>query len=217
MVHVAHDHAPAPLSRAAAVARATLLNRLSLGWNAVECVVAIAAGVAAGSVSLIGFGVDSAVEVSSSLVLAWRLRKERAGGCQQEGDRVAQRLIALSLVALAAWVAVESVRDLAGGDRPDAAPVGVALTALSLAVMPWLARAKRRLAPALGSRALEADATQTRLCAWLSAVVLAGLALRAGAGWWWADPAAGLGVALLAAAEARRVWQADSLADTCCP
>lgn len=215
MVHAAHGHVTLA-NRDDAVARATLLNRLSLGWNAVEFVVAIAAGIAAGSVSLIAFGIDSAVEVSSSIVLAWRLRRERNGGCQQDGDRTAQRLIAGSLAALAVWVAVESARDLAGGDRPDSSLVGVGLTALSLAVMPWLARAKHRLAPALGSRAVEADATQTRLCAWLSAVVLCGLALNAAAGWWWADPAAGLGVAALAAAEARRAWQAESLQDTCC-
>lgn len=202
--------------RPAAVARATLLNRISLGWNAVECVVAVALGVAAGSVSLIGFGVDSAVEVSSSVVLAWRLRQERLGGCQQDDDRTAQRLIAASLVALSAWITVEAVRDLTGGDHADASVGGIVLTAASLALMPWLARAKRRLAPALGSRAVEADATQTRLCAWLSAVVLAGLVLNWGLDWWWADPVAGLGVAALAAVEGWRTWHADSLADTCC-
>ena len=198
------------------MARATLLNRLSLGWNAVECVVALALGIAAGSVSLIGFGVDSAVEVSSSVVLAWRLRQERQGGCQQADDHVAQRLIAASLAALAAWITVEAVRDLANGEHPDASVGGIALTALSLAVMPWLARAKRRLAPALGSRAVEADATQTRLCAWLSAVVLVGLLANWALDWWWADPVAGLGVAALAGVEGWRMWHADSLADTCC-
>lgn len=216
MATAAHSDHITRAPRAVAVARATLLNRLSLAWNAIECVVAIAAGVAAGSVSLIAFGVDSAVEVSSSVVLAWRLRRERAGGCQQEGDRTAQRLIAGTLVLLAAWVTVEALRDLVNEDRPDASVIGVALTATSLAVMPWLARAKRRLAPAMGSRAVEADATQTRLCAWLSGVVLVGLVLNAVAGWWWADPTAALGVAVLAGAEARRAWRAESFADTCC-
>ena len=198
------------------MARATLLNRLSLGWNAVECVVALALGIAAGSVSLIGFGVDSAVEVSSSVVLAWRLRQERQGGCQQADDHRAQRLIAGSLVALAIWITVEAVRDLANGDHPEASVGGIVLTGLSLAVMPWLARAKRRLAPALGSRAVEADATQTRLCAWLSGVVLVGLLANWALDWWWADPVAGLGVAVLAAIEGWRTWHAESLADTCC-
>ena len=202
--------------RAAALRRSRQLNAATIGWNTVEGVVAVAAGLAAGSVSLVGFGFDSGIEVSAGLILAWRLRQERRGGCMQEADRRATRLIAISFVALALYVGFEAVRDLATGDAPEASPIGIAIAALSLLVMPVLARAKRRLAPALGSTAVVADANQTTLCALLSAVLLVGLAANALAGWWWADPVAGIGIAVLAGVEARRTWQADSLADTCC-
>ena len=205
-----------PTVRQAALGRARRLNKLSLGWNAMEGLVAVAAGVAAGSVSLVGFGLDSVIEVSAAVILAWRLRQERGGGCMQADDRRATRAIALSFGLLAGYVAAESVRDLVSGSEPAVSVLGIAMAALSLAVMPVLARAKRRLAPALGSRAVEADAAQTSLCAMLSAVLLAGLGANALFGWGWADPLAGLGIAALAAAEAVRTWRADSLEDTCC-
>lgn len=204
------------LTREAAVRRSRWLNVATIGWNAVEGVVAVAAGLAAGSVSLVGFGMDSAIEVSAALVLAWRLAQERHGGCMQETDRRATRLIAVSFGILAAYVGFEAGRDLLTGSEPEASTVGVVMAALSLAVMPVLARAKRQQAPALGSAAVVADAQQTDLCALLSAVLLVGLGANAVFGWWWADPIAGLGIAALAAVEARRTWQADSLADTCC-
>ncbi|MDP8992433.1 MAG: cation transporter [Actinomycetota bacterium] len=203
--------------RPAALAQARRLNRLSLGWNAVECVVALTAGLAAGSVSLVGFGLDSAIEVSASLVLAWRLHQERRGGCMAADDRRATRAIAVSFAALAAYVWVEGARDLAGGVQPEASPAGVVLATLSLLVMPVLARAKRRLAPALGSRAAASEANQTSLCALLSAVVLVGLGLNAVFGWWWADPLAGVVLGAIAAFEAARTWRAEALEDTCCP
>ena len=202
--------------RAAVVARARLLNVATIGWNAAEGVVAVVAGLAAGSVSLVGFGFDSAIEVSAALVLAWRLRQERREGCTQSSDAVATRAIAVSFAVLAAYVAVEAARDLLGGTEPSASVPGVVLAGLSLVAMPFLARAKARLAPALGSAAAVADAAQTNLCALLSAVVLVGLGANAALGWWWADPVAGLGIAVLAAVEARRTWSAESLADTCC-
>lgn len=204
------------LTREAAVRRSRWLNVATIGWNAVEGVVAVAAGLAAGSVSLVGFGMDSAIEVSAALVLAWRLAQERHGGCMQETDRRATRLIAVSFGILAAYVGFEAGRDLLTGSEPEASTVGVVMAALSLAVMPVLARAKRQQAPALGSAAVVADAQQTDLCALLSAVLLVGLGANAVFGWWWADPIAGLGIAALAAVEARRTWRADSLADTCC-
>lgn len=202
--------------REAAVRRARLLNRLSIGWNAVEGVVALIAGVAAGSVSLIGFGLDSAIEVSASAVLAWRLHHERDGGCMEDYDRRATRAIAISFAGLALYVLVVAVRDLATGAKPDASSVGLVLASLSLVLMPLLARAKGRLAPILGSRAAASEANQTRLCAMMSAVVLAGLGLHAAFGWWWADPVAGLGIAAMAAVEAVRTWRAERLEDTCC-
>ncbi len=196
--------------------RARRLNVVTLAWNGVEGVVAVLAGVAAGSVSLVGFGLDSGIEVSAALVLAWRLRQEHRGGCMQDSDRQATRAIALSFLALAVYVAVESSRDLLAGSRPEVSVPGLVLATLSLLVMPVLARAKRRLAPALGSRAVEADAAQTNLCALLSGVLVVGLGANAAFGWWWADPLAGLGIAALAGAEAVRTWRAESLADTCC-
>ena len=208
---------PVPVgARPLAVRRARLLNRFTIGWNVVEGVVAVTAGLLAGSVSLVGFGLDSGIEVSASVILAWRLSQERGGGCMAESDRRATRGIALCFAVLAAYVWIEAGRDLLEGSRPEASAVGIAMAALSLLVMPGLARAKRRLAPALGSQAAASEANQTMLCAVLSAVVLVGLGLNALAGWWWADPAAGLVIGGLAAVEGVRTWRADALTDTCC-
>jgi divalent metal cation (Fe/Co/Zn/Cd) transporter len=211
-----HLHPITVVDRRAAVRRATRLNRFTLAYNAAEAVLALSAGVIAGSISLVGFGLDSVVEVSASLVLTWRLAAERRDGCTQETDRRATRAIALSFAALAGYVGVEAARQLAAGDEPDATAIGIALTAVSLVVMPFLARAKHRVAPLLGSRAQVAEANQTRLCAFMSAVVLVGLLANAVLGWWWTDPLAGLGIAGLAAVEAVRTWRAESLADNCC-
>lgn len=205
-----------PTARQAVVRRSRLLNRVTIGWNVVEGVIAVVAGALAGSVSLVGFGLDSGIEVSAAAILAWRLAKESRGGCMADFDRRATRLIAVSFAALAAYVGVESIRDLIAAREPQASVVGIVLATLSLLVMPLLARAKRRLAPALGSQAAASEADQTRLCAVLSAVLLVGLGLNAALGWWWADPAAGVGIAVLAGAEAVKTWRADALADTCC-
>ena len=205
-----------PATRAEAVTRQKRLTTVTIGWNGVEGVIAITAGIAAGSVSLIGFGLDSGIEVSAALILTWRLAQERSAGCKQEADLLAQRLIAISFAALALYVGFESVRDLVLADRPEESLVGIVLAALSLATMPVLARAKRRLAPLIGSRAVDAEATQTVLCALMSAGLLVGLGANAVLGWWWADPLAGLFIASLAAYETVAVWRAESLADTCC-
>ncbi|MGH8777250.1 MAG: cation transporter [Jiangellaceae bacterium] len=187
-LHAGHANtvarSPAGTARDAAVRRAGWLNAATIGWNSVEGVVAVAAGMAAGSVSLVGFGFDSAIEVSAALVLTWRLRQERREGCTQEADLRATKAIAVSFVALAVYVTIEAVRDLVGGGAPESSVAGVVLAALSLVVMPLLARAKAKLAPVLGSTAARADAAQTNLCALLSAVVLAGLT----ANWLWCSP-----------------------------
>lgn len=214
-----HTHAtltPPRPDRDAAVRRARWLNAATIGWNSIEGVIAIVAGVAAGSVSLIGFGFDSAIEVSAALILTWRLAQERKESCTQPADTRATKAIAISFVALAAYVIVEAGRDIATAAEPEASVPGVVLAALSLLVMPFLARAKARLAPVLGSTAAVADAAQTNLCALLSAVVLVGLAANWLLGWWWADPLAAIGVGVLALAEARRTWRAEALEDTCC-
>lgn len=207
---------PTPAAREQAVHRSRILNRLTIGWNFAEGVVAVVAGVVAGSVSLVGFGLDSGIEVSAAVILGWRLRKEGGAGCMSDFDHRATRLIAGSFAVLAAYVGVESVRDLVGESAPEVSVVGIVMAALSLALMPILVRAKRRLAPVLGSRAVDSEANQTRLCALMSGVLLAGLGLNAAFGWWWADPCAGLGIAALAAVEAVRTWRAEALADTCC-
>jgi len=205
-----------PTARRGAVRRSRLLNRLTIGWNVAEGVIAVAAGIMAGSVSLVGFGLDSGIEVSAAVILAWRFGKEKRPGCMADFDRLATRLIAVSFAVLAAYVGVESLRDLVGHRAPETSVVGIVLAAVSLLVMPLLARAKRRLAPVLGSRAAVSEANQTSLCALLSAVLLVGLGLNALLGWWWADPGTGLFIATLAGIEAVRTWRADALADTCC-
>lgn len=202
--------------RRRAVRHAIWLTRATIGWNVVEGIVAVAAGMAAGSTALVGFGLDSAIEVSAALVLAWRLRQERSGGCMAGFDQRATRLIAMAFAALAGYVTVEALAQLAARQPPEPSLTGIVVAALSLVVMPWLARAKARLAPVLGSAAAASEARQTMLCAWLSAVLLVGLIANAAAGWWWADPIAALGVALVAGIEAVRTWRADSLDDTCC-
>jgi len=195
------------------VARALRLEYLTLGWNLIEAAIALWAARAAASTALLGFGVDSCVESASAAILVWRLRAERgaAGAEAVEGlERRARRLVAVSLFLLAAYVAYEAVTALAGGERPRPSPVGMALTAVSLLAMYFLARAKRRAARALDSRALQSDAFQTTACMWLSATTLAGVGLNAVLGWWWADPAAALAIAVLLVREGREAWRGEA-------
>lgn len=189
------------IARANLLSRALHLEYFTVGWNVIEGVVALIAGLLAGSPALIGFGVDSAVESISGGVLVWRLRAEVSGTLDEEEteavERRAERLVGVAFLLLAAYVAFESVRTLVGHEAPAASPIGIGLTALSIVVMLWLARAKARTADELGSRALAADARQTYACWYLSAVTLGGLALNAMLGWWWADPVAGLGIVVI--------------------
>ena len=213
------ETAPPPLApngRTRAVALSRRLTVVTLTYNLIELVVAVVGGVAASSAALVGFGLDSAIESSASLILLWRLSRETELACSQPDDEVAQRLIAVSFGVLALWVGQESLTDLVAGDRPDVSVLGIGLAAASLAVMPYLAWSKRRLAPLLGSRAAQAESTQTLLCAYMSGALLLGLSANALLGWWWADPLSGLVIASLAGREAVVTWRADSLADTCC-
>ena len=192
------------------VRRARVLAWFTIGWNSVEGLIGIGSGLAAGSVALVGFGVDSYVEVLSGAVVLWRLSKERHGSeLSEAAEHRALRIIAGTFFALAVGVAAESVRKLTTGEHPSASPAGMALTVASLVVMPLLARAKRKVGRQLGSAALQADATETVLCVWLSAIVLAGLVLNAAFGWWWADPVAALGIVYVAAREGRDAWKGD--------
>lgn len=193
--------APAADARAALVRRGLLLNYATLGYNVVEAGVALAAGLTAGSVSLLGFGIDSVVEVSASVAALWRLRADGDAVRRARLERRTHRLIGASFLALAAWVAWESVEALRLSEVPERSPVGMTILALSVVVMPLLARAKRRVARGLSSGALVAEATQTALCAWLSAIALGGVALNALLGWWWADPVAALAMTPIIARE----------------
>lgn len=194
-----------------------MLAALTIAWNVIEAVVAVSAGLAAGSIALIGFGFDSTIEVGSAFVVVWQFRAELQGGYDEDRERAALRLIAISFFVLATYVVVEASRDLLFVDgEAGESPVGIALASLSLVVMPVLATAKRRTAARLGSPTLRADAAETMLCAWLSAVLLGGLGLNATLGWWWADSIAAIGIAGLAAKEGLEAWRGDSCDDDEC-
>lgn len=179
-------------SREALIARGQLLEYLTVGYNSLEGVIAIGAGVLAGSIALVGFGFDSVIEVISGLTLIWRLRSDADGSVRQRVEERALRIVGASFLLLAAYVAFDAVNAIIRREPPEESIVGIVLAAVSLAVMPLLVRAKRRVARAIRSRALDADATQTQLCTWLSAILLAGLLLNAAFGWWWSDPVAAL-------------------------
>jgi len=191
--------------------RAQQLAAVSVAYNLVEAVVSIGAGAAASSIALVGFGLDSIVEMSSGLVILWQFRHP----LPESRERQALRLIGFSFFALAAYVSVESVRALVGGDEADPSRVGIAVAAVSLMVMPFLSWAQRRTGRGLGSATVVADSSQTLLCTYLSAVLLAGLALNAAFGWWWADAVVGLVVAGLAVREGRAAWRGEAC--TCLP
>jgi divalent metal cation (Fe/Co/Zn/Cd) transporter len=206
----------AVLLRSSLVRRGRLLAWFTILWNAAEGVVGIASGIAAGSIALVGFGVDSYVEVFAGAVVLWRLSREGLGGhLSEQAEQRAVRLIATTFFLLAAGVGAESLRKLATGERPEESTIGLVLAVVSLAVMPLLAHAKRRVGRELGSRALTADATETDLCVWLSAILLAGLGLNSLFGWWWADPVAGLAIVAIAAREGWEHWHAEELEDCC--
>jgi divalent metal cation (Fe/Co/Zn/Cd) transporter len=208
----AHTHTtfqPLPADQRARLGRrAQLLAAASVSYNLIEAVVAITAGLVAGSVALVGFGLDSVVEVSSGLIILWQFRHR----LPESRERMALRLMAFSFFALAAYVGFESVRALVGGHEPDASPVGIGLAIASLLIMPFLSWAQRRTGKALGSNAVVADSTQTLLCTYLSAVLLVGLVLNATLGWSWADPIAGLVIAAVAVKEGREAWRGEG----CC-
>lgn len=206
----------ATASRDRLVRRGLLLAGLTIAWNVIEAVVAIGAGFAAGSLALVAFGFDSIIEVLSAWVVVWQFRGELRGGYDEERERRALKAIAVTFFVLAAYVVFEAGRDLFFTDgEAGESTVGLILAALSLAVMPALAFAKRRTAIDLGSPTLRADAQETFLCAWLSVALLAGLALNAALGWWWADSLAAIAIAGLAVKEGREAWEGDRCDDGC--
>ena len=176
-----------------------------------EGLIAVAAGLAAGSIALVGFGFDSVIEVTSGAALLWRLHMD-APERRERAERVALKLVGWSFLLLAAYVAFDAVKALVRREPPEASYVGIALAALSVVVMPLVARAKRKVAAGLGSRALQADSRQTDICAYLSAILLGGLILNALVGWWWADPIAALVMVPIIAKEGVQSLRGE----TCC-
>ena len=172
------------------------LEIFTIVWNIGEGIIAIVSGLASHSVALIGFGVDSLIETASALILCWRLGEELRGGCIQKIEaleRKAGKLAGCLLLLLSAYIAFDACRKLMGfGERPDKSLIGLVLTVAALAVMPVLARWKRKIADAIESKALRADAMETTCCAWMAFTTLSGLVLNLSFGWWWADAVAGL-------------------------
>jgi len=197
-----------PSRRGALVRRARRLAAASVAYNVAEAVVAITSGRVADSTALVGFGLDSTVEVMSGIVILWQFGHP----VPEEREHRARRLIGLSFFALAAYVTVESVRAIISRHQPEPSLVGIALAALSLLVMPLLSRWQRRTGRELGSGAVVADGTQTLLCTYLSAVLLVGLLANALVGWWWLDAVAALVIAAVAVREGRSNWRGDA----CC-
>ncbi|MDQ3850422.1 MAG: cation transporter [Actinomycetota bacterium] len=209
---VAYAAGMAPQRRRALVRRAQLLAWAGLAWHLVEAAVAVVAGVVAGSVALIGFGADSLIEAGAGMVVIWLMAGERSSS--DRAERRAQQLVAASFVVLAGYVVVEALRQLLGGHHPDPSWTGIALAIVTLATMPPLAAAKRRVGRDLGSSATTSESRQTMLCAYLSAGLLVGLLANAALGWWWADPVVALAIGAVAVREAREAWRGEAC--PCC-
>lgn len=188
--------------------RIRILVAATISYNVLEAIVAMAEGARASSTALIGFGLDSVIEVASAAAVAWQF----AAPDPEAREKAALRIIALSFFGLAAYVTVDAVQALWGVDRPEHSAVGIVLAAVSLVIMPVLSYAQRRAGRELGSRSAVADSKQTLLCTYLSGVVLAGLVLNSLLGWFWADPVAGLVIAAVAVKEGLDAWRGDA----CC-
>jgi divalent metal cation (Fe/Co/Zn/Cd) transporter len=203
---------PPPQERAALERRTKLLAWSGNGWHVVEFAIAVGAGVAAGSVALIGFGIDSVIEALAGGVIVWLFSGGR--GSSRTAERRAQQLIASSYALLVLYIAVEATRDLIGSNHPEASWIGVGLAAFTAPTMPLLARAKRNVGRKLNSSATVSEANQNMICAYLSIALLAGLLANALLGWWWADPSAALVIAAVAAKEGVDSWRGESC--DCC-
>lgn len=201
-----------PRERASLERRAKQLAWGGNTWHVVEFAIALAAGIVAGSVALVGFGIDSLIEFAAGSVIVWLFTGGR--GKSEDAERHAQQLIAGSYFLLAAYIAFESGRDLISGHHPATSWAGIGLAAFTAPTMPLLARAKRRIGHKLNSSATVSEAQQNQICAYLSIALLAGLLSNALAGWWWADPAAALVIAGLAVREGRQSWNGESCG--CC-
>jgi divalent metal cation (Fe/Co/Zn/Cd) transporter len=180
------------IDRLAAARRGRRLEYFTIGWNSVEALVAVAAGIVAGSISLVGFGIDSIIEVTSGATLLWRMSVDQDVPRREQNERLALRIVGLCFLALAVYIGYESLGHLLRRQAPEHSIAGIILACLSLIAMPLLARAKRKVGTAVGSTAMHADARQTDFCTYLSAILLLGLLLNAILGFWWADPLSAL-------------------------
>lgn len=203
-----------PDERARLERRAKLLAWGGNAWHFVEFLIAVVAGILAGSIALVGFGIDSLIESLAAFVIVWLFTGGR--GASEQAEQRAQRLIAASYFVLVAYIAVEATRSLLSGDQPETSWVGIGLAAFTAPTMPLLARAKRRIGHALNSSATVSEAAQNQICAYLSIALLAGLLLNATLGWSWADPAAALVIGAVAAKEGWESWKGESCAAGCC-
>jgi divalent metal cation (Fe/Co/Zn/Cd) transporter len=201
--------APSAIQRQNIVNRGMRLEYVTVGWNVLEGLVAMLSGFAAGSVALIGFGVDSAIESGSGGILLWRLRAEQRGKNVEEVEKIALKMVAVSFFLLAAYVTFDATKTLMEKEQPHRSLIGIAISVLSLILMPLLAKAKRRTASQLNSAALHADSRQTSICAYLSAILVGGLLLNATLGWWWADPLAALVMVPIIVQEGREALKGE--------
>lgn len=198
------------------VRRGTRLGVLTVGYNCLEALIAIAAGVSAGSVALVGFGADSMIEVTAGVTGLWRLRRDLDLVRRRHAEQIALRIVGSCFIALALYVTWDSLKALATHEEPRESLTGIALATASLVIMPLLARAKRKVALGMQSGALVAEAKQTALCTWLSAILLGGLLLNAVLGWWWADPVAALAMVPVIAREGWEGLRGRSACDADC-
>jgi divalent metal cation (Fe/Co/Zn/Cd) transporter len=203
------------LKRHQIATRGKRLEYFTIAWNSLEGLVGVVAGVLAGSISLVGFGTDSFIEVTSGSVLLWRMSVDADVRRREQNERLSLRVVGICFVALAAYISYESISDLLSGDAPDRSIPGIILACVSLVVMPLLSRAKKRVGNELKSAAMHADARQTDFCVYLSAILLGGLLLNAVFGWWWADPIAALIMVPVIAKEGVEGLRGETCCESC--
>lgn len=199
--------------RANVARRGRNLEIFTVTWNSLEGIIAVTAGAMAGSISLVGFGIDSLIEVTSGAALLWRMKADEDVSRRERIEKLSLRIVGVCFVALALYIAIDAAKTLLEKEAPQHSLVGIVLACVSLVVMPVLSRAKRQVAGQLNSAAMQADAKQTEFCTYLSAILLAGLLLNSLLGWWWADPLAALIMAPIIANEGREALSGKHCAD----
>jgi divalent metal cation (Fe/Co/Zn/Cd) transporter len=214
-LHVAAPSGPDPGERDQLIRRAKALSWLSLAWMTAEGTVAITAALIAGSVALLGFGIDSAIEGLASMIVIWRFTGARR--LSDQAEHRAQRAVAISFFLLAPYIAQDAIRGLVAGERPSTSWVGIGLSVSSIVVMPVLGWAKQRIGERLGSAATAGEGAQNLLCAYMAAGVLVGLGANAAFGWWWLDPLVALAIAAIAVREGGETWAGEGCACVAVP